>query len=442
MIANGTVVTMDNSKHIFKKGTIAIDDGKIVGVGNSDDMRAYKADNYIDAKGNLVLPGFVNCHTHTQSFTTNCRGLGVEGWGGLYTKSMPNKELTPEEDRHYLSLACILGDIRGGITTEADQDFGEPAVAKAIEKVKMRGHLSQYFYSLDLQATKIKGYTFSKEQEEKTFKSALSFIDDWDGKAEGRITCDLAPHATDSCTPELLKNVREEANKRGKRITIHVSQMLEEVKEIKKRYNKTPVEYLRDNDILGSDCYAAHCIHLTDEDIRLLAKTDTKICHCPLWFARRGLSAQLANWVKSGIAVGLGLDSDEDMIRYMQVAHIAAAFRDPTVGFGGGFKAYDMLKFATINSAIVIGKEKEIGSLEVGKKADVIVINFNKPHLTPSIDPIADLVYYGKGSDVDTTIIDGKIVYAEGEIKTINEKEVLLKAQVAGERAFSRSQEN
>jgi len=274
--------------------------------------------------------------------------------------------------------------------------------------------------------------------EDKSLSKGLKLIDEWDGKADGRITCDLAPHAPDTCTPELLARVREEADKRGKRITTHLAQVLEEIREIRSMYGVTPFQYLNDSGILGSDCYVAHCIYHRDQDIKLLAETDTKVCHCALGMSFRGNTAPLIPWLEAGITVGLGLDDRPDMIRYMQATRAIAAYRSTMLGQGYPPKAQQLLELATIGGAKVLGMDEKIGSLEQGKKADVTIVDMRKPHLQPSLDPVADLVFFANGNDVETVIVDGRIIVEKGKILTVDVDDILSKAQKAGERAWNK----
>ena len=438
LILGGTVVTMDQKRKIIKNGAVAIKDNIIEEVGKADDLtKRYHPDRTVEAEGRLVLPGFVNVHHHTQSSTTKMRGIQMETPGGLYGRSMPIKEFTPPQDRYYLGMAAIMADVRMGVTTDADQDFGETNIARAMNDIGIRSVVAEYIYSVDFQETREKGYkVFAPELEDKTLKAGLDLIDEWDGAANGRITCDLAPHAPDTCTPELLGKVREEANKRGKMITTHLAQVISEMREVKSQYGVTPFQYLLDNDILGHDCYVAHCIYHTDQDIRILADTDTKVCHCALGMSLGGRTAPLIPWLEAGITVGLGLDDRPDMIRNIQATMTVAAYRKAMLGQGYRPKAYKLLELATIEGAKVLGKEREIGSLEKGKKADITIVDMRKPHLQPSLDPIADLVYFANGNDVETVVIDGKVIVMEGKILTVDVREMLLNAQKAGERAW------
>jgi 5-methylthioadenosine/S-adenosylhomocysteine deaminase len=438
LIKGGVVITMDPDRRRIKNGSVVVKGDKIEAVGRTEDLvNHYSGDSVINAEGMMIVPGFVNVHHHSQSSTVKMRGIQLETTGGLYDRSMPIKANLPDKDRYYLGLTAILADIRMGVTTDADQDFGEKNIAKAMEDSGIRAIVSEYLYSVDFEETREKGYkVFAPDISEKTLKIGLKLIDDWDGKANGRITCDLSPHAPDTCTPELFEKVREIADERGKRVTTHLAQVMEEIRQIKDMYNKTPFEFLNDLNFLGPDSYVAHCIYHKPQDIAILAKTKTNVCHCALGMSIRGGTAPLIPWLDAGITVGLGLDDRPDMIKYMQATGSVAAYRAQVYGQGYRPKANKLLELATIEGAKVLALENEIGSLEVGKKADITIIDMKKPHLKPSVDPVADLIYFGNGNDVDTVIIDGRKVVENGKILTVDVEKVLEKAQVAGQNAW------
>jgi len=439
LVKGGTVVTMDPERRIIKNGAVVIKGTVIEKVGKAEDLASgYSGDSVIDATGMLVIPGFVNVHHHTQSSTVKMRGIQNETPGGLYDRSMPIKASLSGEDRYYLGLTAILADIRMGVTTDADQDFGETHIAKAMQDSGIRALISEYLYSVDFHATREKGYkVFAADVEEKSLRAGLKLIDDWDGKADGRITCDLAPHAPDTCTPELFQKVMEEAKARGKRVTTHLAQVPEEMRQIRDMYGMNPFEWLHSLGVLTPDTYVAHCVYHKPQDIALLAETDTKVCHCALGMSQRGGTAPLIPWLEAGITVGLGLDDRPDMIRYMQATMSVAAYRSTLLGQGYSPSAHKLLELTTIEAAKVLDMDDRIGSLEAGKKADVTLIDMRKTHLQPSVDPVADLVYFGNGNDVDTVIVDGNVVVRGTEIQTVDVYEVLEKAQAAGERAWN-----
>ncbi len=352
---------------------------------------------------------------------------------------MTIREHVPEDERYYLAMGGCLSDVRFGTTTIADWDFGEEAVARAIQDLGLRALISEYVYGIDFHKTRDAGkHVFSAEEADRTLKLGLDLVDDWHGEADGKIKCSLGPHAPDTCPPDFLAKIRDEADKRDLRINTHLAQSDEELKYVKELYNKTPVEYLQDERILGSKTSVAHCTRITDEGIKILAKTNTSISVCPRIYARRGESTALMKFLRAGCTVGLGTDGGPDMIRYMETAIVSSAFRNTFLGEEKAPNAQRVLELATIDAAKTIGMQHEIGSLEPGKKADIVIVDMKSPHLVPNVDPVANIVYYGSGSDVKTVIIDGKIVMKDRIIKTVDEREVLEKNQTAAEKIWER----
>jgi 5-methylthioadenosine/S-adenosylhomocysteine deaminase len=445
LVLDGIVVTMDKDRSRIKDGAVLIDENRIVRIGKSEELRKEGADKIIRANGGMILPGFVDSHTHAQSTITSLKGFGLEAPGsGLYKRLMTIRVFVPEKQRYFLAMGGCLTALRSGITTIADWDFGENEVAKVVRDIGLRGLLSEYTYGIDFHKTREMGHhVFSEEEADRTFNLALKFIEDWHGKANGRITCSLGPHAPDTCPPEFLSKIREEANKRDLLINTHLAQSDDEVAYVQKLYGKTPTEYLNDEKMLGEKTVVAHCVKIGDVGIDILAKTKTNITICPHIYARRGGTTAMMKFIDAGCNVGLGTDGSMDMVRFMDNGRMAVAFRNNC--FGENYEipsAYKMIEMATINSAKVIGMDKEIGSLEPGKKADIIIVDSMKSHMVPNVDPVTNLVYYGNLNDIKTVIVDGIPVMEEYEIKTINEFNMLEKVQTAARKTWNRFYED
>jgi len=233
-----------------------------------------------------------------------------------------------------------------------------------------------------------------------------------------------------------LRKVRDAADKYEKGITIHLGQSLTELKRIRDLYGKSPFQHLRDIGLLGADVIAAHCYHITDNDIKILKDTDTKISHNPGINSKRGWAAPLLDFLNRGITVGLGTDNFYgDMVENMKLAIVSARIKE---GQGTQPTPMRVLELATIGGARALGLEQEIGSLEAGKKADIILVDLRKPHLMPIIDPVANLIHSGNGNDVETVIIDGQLVEHNGVIQTVDEESILVEAQKAADRIWQK----
>jgi len=440
VISNATVVTMDSARRIIKRGAVAIEGQQIVGIGKSQELDKEPSDTKIDAEGDLVLPGFIDVHSHVQSAVASLRGYGLEApvraaYPRWWRQMMVRRNVS-DEDRYYLGMGGCLLDLRFGTTTLADWDFGEDAIAKAVRDLGLRGFLGEYLYGIDFLKTQDGIYVFSSDDAKRTLKAGLKLVDNWNDQADGRISCFLGPLAPDTCPPQFLGEIKREADIRSLRITTHLAQSQGELKFIKEEYSASPVDYMRD--LLGQNTWVAHCNYITDEGIRVLKETQTKVGLCPHVYAREGESTPLAKFLGQGCIVGLGTDGAPDMIRNMEMAMVAAYFRRGFLSEPDPPNSQKVLELATIGGAKVLGKDREIGSLEVGKKADIIIIDMNKPHLVPNVDPVANLVYYGNGNDVKTVIIDGKIVMENRTIKTVDEEPILQKTQEAALNAWSK----
>ena len=441
------VITMDRDRRIIRDGSVAIDGNQIVDVAKTVDLeRRYSAETVIDAKGKVVLPGLVNVHTHAGSALN--RGVCDDLPNVIPTIFLPLGSVTTREDRHKIARAGLLDDIRFGTTCISD----DLSLAEDVVEMGLRGVLNLSVRDADTTTYDYAHhhkYTYKPEIGEQALKEGLPAMKIWDGKGDGRITCAFGPHGPDFCTRKLLERVRELANKHEKRITIHLAQNNDELHQVRSLYAKTSVEFLNDIGFLGPDVYAAHCMYLTQKDIKIMKETDTKICHSPLNLARyRGIVAPLLEWIELGIAVGISTDGggNGDMIESGRAAlalqRVRASQMYPHFVIHGGPppKPIKILEMMTIDAAQVLGLENEIGSLEIGKKADVILLNVKKPHLTPMLNPVASIIHYAFGSDVDTSIIDGKIVMEDGVIKTADVEEILKEAQEAGERTYAKFQ--
>lgn len=426
LVKNGVVVTCDPRDRIIRGGAVAIQDGRVVAVGTVEELEhAFETDREIDATGMVITPGLVNSHTHLSM--TLFRGVAddipaIEWLPRIWSIE---KNLTEEACYAGALLGC-LEMIKSGTTCFADQYFHMNQVARAVEKSGMRAVLAQGILELGDSA---KG--------RERLEESAGFAREWNGRANGRIGCKIGPHAIYSCSTGLLKEARQVANEIGVGLHIHLAEAPNEMKMVKEKHGRTPTEHLANIGFLSADVTAAHCIFLDNSDVEILQRTLTGVAHCPSTVMKCGGGiSPVPDLVKRGVSVGIGTDgcgsnNNLDMIEEMRVAAFLHKLsrRDATV-----LPAKTMLKLATIGSARAIGLQSEVGSIEVGKKADMILVDFGKPHLTPFHNVIGHLVYSSFGSDVHTTIIDGKIVMEDRQVLTLDEEEVMREAQGEFER--------
>jgi len=429
LIKDGTIVTMDPKRRILKDGYIAIEKGRIVDLGRSGKIKPeYKsAEEVIDASGKAVLPGLISGHTHAA--LTLLRGLT----DGMRLDELTRKwlwpfesSLRPEDSYVAAQLAC-LEMIKAGVTCFADMHFNMEEVAKAVQDSGLRASLSVAMMDQsDVPLTL-----------EEAVRQNEDLVEKWHKKAGGRITCMFGPCTVRTASPELFLKTRRLASRHKVGIHLHLSEVKEDVKSIQDRFNKRPVEYLNDIGVLASDVLAAHCVWLNDSEMRILKRAKVNVIHNPTSNLKSSAGiARVADMIALGINVGLGVDAAMcnntlDMFWEMRVASLIQGFSQMHPGQLSPEKALEM---ATMGNAKALGIENEVGSIEVGKKADLILVELKQPHLTPLVEHpksnlLSHLVYAVSGRDVDTTIADGHVVMQHRNVLTVDEAKVLRKVE-------------
>jgi 5-methylthioadenosine/S-adenosylhomocysteine deaminase len=432
LIKDGIIVPMDGKNRTIKKGYVAIKNGMISSVGKMGALKDEGDFEFIlDANRKAVLPGLINAHTH---LATECfRGI-VDIFKGMHFTFVV-KNFFNEKNLYDLGLLGCLELLRFGTTCTGDNYQKSRIIAKTISNSGLRGVLSEQIS----QANLLEGvypaiYKYQPDEAEKEIKANEKLIDEWHGADNGRITCTFGPHAPDTMTQEILKKIKHKADERNVGIMIHIAQSPRELQMMRLRHKMTSVEYLNKSGILGPRTIGAHCVYLTLKDLDIFRKSGTHIAHCPNNFIRRGRKTPLMPWLKAGIK-NIGIASDNilhdpfELMRFTQ--YLALQYVDVVDPNSLQYvpTAYQILEMATMGSARGLGLSDEIGSLEKGKKADVILIDLKKPHLTPNLDIITNLIHYANGNDVETVIIDGEIVMEERSIKTIDEEQALREAE-------------
>lgn len=414
---------MNGKEPIIEKGFLAIKNKQIMAVGKKTKASSLvKAKETINGVGKVALPGLINCHTHAAM--TLFRGVAedkpLDTWLRKTIWRLEAK-LKPSYVYDGTFLGC-LEMIKSGTTCFADMYFHEDMVAKAVEKAGLRAVLAEGIIEAGDSA-----------RGEKMLKDSVNIAKRFNGYADGRVSVLLGPHALYSCSPNLLRRVREAALRLKVGVHMHLAESSDLSKSLKSKYGLSEAELLEKIGFLsGLDMLAAHCIYLSDDEMRILARHSVKVAYNPVANMKLGMGAPRINHLlKLGVTVGIGTDGPAsnnslDMFETMKVAALfqKSSYLDPTI-----LPAETVLRMATIDGARTLGLEKQIGSLEVGKKADIILLDFEKPHLTPKHNLYANIVYSARGSDVDTVIVDGNILMEKRKVRTLKEKEVMEKAQ-------------
>ncbi|MDI6690587.1 MAG: amidohydrolase [Candidatus Bathyarchaeota archaeon] len=414
LIYGCTVLPM-NGKYFIEDGAIAIKDGKIVFVGKASLVTSIKAENRINAKGKVAMPGLINCHTHAPM--TLFRGFAEDKPLTVWLREAiwPLEAKLRAEDVYVGALLGCLEMIKSGTTCFADMYFHEEIVARAVEQSRIRAALAQGIIEAG-----------NKELGRKMFRESVGFAKKFNGHADGRITVLLGPHAVYSCSQDLLREVSEKASELGVGVHMHLA----ESKEILQGVSE--VEFLEEIGFFKSCVLAAHCINLTENDMHILSKRGVNVVHVPVANMKLGLgAARIKDLISLGVNVCLGTDGPAsnntlDMFETVKFAALLQklTYMNPTV-----LSAYEVLKMATMNGAKALGLADKVGSLEIGKRADLILIDFSKSHLKPLHDVFASLVYSARGSDVDTVIVDGKIIMENRHVKSLDEISIIEEAE-------------
>jgi 5-methylthioadenosine/S-adenosylhomocysteine deaminase len=429
LIAGGTVVTMDAERRVLQDGAIAVRGDTIVAVGTRAELAArYAPARRINASGKLVLPGLINGHTHVPM--TLLRGiaddLALQEWLEKYIFPAEARNVNEEFVTWGTRLAA-LEMIRGGTTTFADMYYFEDAVARETKVAGMRGVLGQSILDFP-----VPGYKTVPEG----LAYAEKFLAHW--KGDPLIHAAVAAHSIYTCSEDTLKQSAALARRYGAPILIHVAETKRELDESRAKHGASPVAYLEKIGVLGPDVLAAHCVWLSSADIAILAKYQVGCVHNPS--SNMMLASGVAPIVEmraGGVRVGLGTDgpagsnNDLDM---MEELDLAAKLQKISRMDPRALGAKEALEMATIEGARALHMESEIGSLEAGKKADLIVLRLDAPHAVPMYSVYSQTVYALKASDVETVVIGGRAVMENRRVLTLNEAEVIAKAREFGER--------
>ncbi len=427
VIHNGIIVTVNSDFDIIKDGIVCIKEGKLKGIKSGDiDLPLPDAKNIIDAKGGIIMPGLINTHTHLPM--TLFRGLAddlpLHVWLNEHIFPAEEKHINPESVKVGSLLACSEM-ILSGTTTCCDGYFHEGYVAEAVSDSGMRAVLAQGV--IDFPAPGVLNPSDN-------IKTAVRFVEKWRNQSS-KIIPSIFCHTPYTCSEDTLHKAKDAASLQGLLFQIHVAETKTEFNQIRSDHNASPIQYLDRLGVLDQNTLLVHTVWLSDDDIETITKSGANVSHNPESNMKLASGiAPIPELLNAGVAVGLGTDgcSSNNNLDLFQGMDIAAKLHkvnklDPTV-----MDAKTVLKMATIEGAKTIGLEKTIGSLEIEKEADIIIIDTNKPHLVPMYNPISHIVYTVLGSDVRDVIISGKIVVRDGRLLTIDIEDILERTNLLG----------
>ena len=423
VVNNAIVVTMDATGRVIQNGAVAVDGADIVGVDTTDAIRKqFRSPDTIDASGQIVMPGLVNTHTHAPMvmFRGLADDLSLMDWLNKYIFPAEAKTVSPEMVRAGTRLAA-LEMIQSGTTTYADMYYFEEEIARETKAAGLRAVLGQTIIQFPVPDAKTPADSLAR---------AEKFIEEF--KGDPLITPAVAPHAMYTLDGPTLRAARELARRSGVPTIIHLAETRDEVMTAQERFKSSPVSYLDNLGFLGPGVIAAHGVWVSDADIAVLKAREVGVSHNPESNMKLASgTAPVTAYLRAGVALGLGTDgaasnNDLDMFEAMRVASLLHKLQtmDPRV-----VNARTALEMGTIGGARALGMGKQIGSLERGKRADLIVVNARNARHTPMYDPLSHLVYVTTGADVQTTIVNGKVLMRDRQVLTLDERAVLTDAR-------------
>jgi 5-methylthioadenosine/S-adenosylhomocysteine deaminase len=422
VIHNGTILTMNSDLDIIKNGFLCIKNHKLDKIEPHKNHAQFpEGKKIINARGGIIMPGLVNTHTHLPMalFRGLADDLPLSVWLNEYIFPAESKCITPESVRigALLSSAEML---LSGTTTCCDGYFHEDHVATAMNEIGMRGILGQGVIDFPAPGMPKPGDNVN---------NAIKFLQKWKN-ISSLITPSVFCHSPYTCSETTLKKAKDAADAAGVLFQIHAAETKDEYIQIQTKHHETPIKYLDKIGIIDQNTILVHAVWLDDEDIEIIAKRNSTVSHNPESNMKLASGiAPVPALLKAGVTVGLGTDgcasnNNLDLISEMDTAaklHKVNAL-DPTL-----LDSVTVLKMATIQGAKALGLDAIIGSLEIGKKADVIVIDTRKPHLVPIYNPISHMVYAAQGSDVQDVIVNGRLLVKDRKLLTINIEDIIEK---------------
>ncbi len=431
-IENGIVLTMNSDREIFKEGSVVIEDDRILEVGDSSDVKKnYTPDISIDAKNKIVIPGLISLHHHSDNMS---RGVGEHMGLHDYLEKIYYPMLskaTPEETK-LTALLSYTEAILSGTTTVNEMYVNLESCAEAAEEIGIRAVMSSEAADL------IEGYGESLDLNEKAFKEL-------DGSADGRIRIWFGAEWVPVCSEDFLIKTRELADKYETGIHIHLNESKDEVELCKKEHGKGSAEYVNELGVLGDDVVSAHSVWLSEKEQNIFSERGVSVAHCPVSNLKLGNGiAPIPELIEKGVNVGLGPDGApcNNTVNMFETMKFASLVQKGRFLDASQMPSEKVLEMATINGAKALGLEDEIGSLEKGKKADIVLVDLDVPNLRPiyygkNLNAYSHLVYASPNA-VDTVLIDGKLIVRDGKIDTVDEEKLLRDFQTSADGLIDR----
>ncbi|MDD4736969.1 MAG: amidohydrolase [Kiritimatiellae bacterium] len=440
LFKNATLITMNPQRHIITHAALLTNGNRIADIGKTDEMTTrYPDEPVIDCNGNILMPGLIDTHVHTaQAMIRGCADdLSLIDW--LFKRVWVMQGNYSTDDGRASAALCALEMIKSGTTGFIEcmlaERYGFDGVAQIVEQSGLRAAIGKIVMDKPAYAqSELTMYPGMVESDgQACIENTLKMYDRWNGAAEGRIQVWFGARTPGGVTPSLFDEMAQLAKERNMGMTVHNSEVKQDLEYARSVGCRSALDFLLRHNYLGPRTVLAHCVWTDEEDWRVMQQTGTHVSHNPASNSKTAAGiAPIQGMLDAGVNVAMGCDGGPsnntyDMIRDMRMVSYLASLKqnDPTV-----LPAETVLEMATLNGAKAMGIDHLCGSLEIGKRADFILINMDAPHLTPVWDPVSAIAYSAHGSDVDTVVIDGKIVMRNRKVLTLDEGAILEEARI------------
>jgi 5-methylthioadenosine/S-adenosylhomocysteine deaminase len=436
LVDGGLVLTLDAADRVIADGAVAITADRIVAVETAAAARSRFAPRArIDARRRIVMPGLVNTHNHTPLVIT--RGMVEDmNFAPMYTPRVPQGHRLGAEETYLLARLGAWDLLRTGSTTVVDYYRHGDSCARAMAESGLRAFVGGRIHDVDLAVLAGGEHRHDRAIGEATLRENLDVIARWHGHDGGRLRGFLAPHAPDTCSRDLLREVARLADRSGPPVHTHLAQSPGEVEQVRRRDGRRPSEVLEEVGLLGPHLVAGHCIYLDPDEITRLGAARVSVAHVPVGNASSGMMAPIRALEEAGALITLATDTkSHDLFETMR----AALAINRVQGGGRAIAARAALRWATANGAAALGLGADVGALAAGMKADVILLDADAPNLRPIVDGFSIVVHAGVGANVKSVIVDGRVVLDEGRPTRFDPDEVIGAAQDVATRLWAES---
>lgn len=438
ILHDGIFVTMDGEKNIYKDYALVIEGNKITEMGSRNEiLKKYENSgaDLLSCSGKAVFPGFINTHIHTAQSIV--RGVAEDmGRAPSYTSSVPQGDDLTENESYIFSLLGAATALRFGSTCISDNYANSLSNAKAFGTLGIRAFVSERVHDADFHGLADGIYETNDALGNELFEKNIALFEKYNDP-EGLINPCIGPHAPDTCSRKLLLRLADAAEQYKAPVTTHLAQSRMELRHVNDVYGISPTMLLKECGLLNDRLLAAHGVFLEDCDIDELNAANASIVHIPEGNAKAGSIARIGDIQEKGLNVTIGTDNGAaNMIENMRMALVSGRILRHCVTQP---KPEDILSMAVTNGARAFHMEEKLGSIEINKLADLVLVDYEKLHMTPCTNVIGNLVHLGLGNDVDTVIVNGKIVVENGKVLGIDEKEVMRDARRIAQFKWSKS---